>query len=176
MILISCIDSSCLFQMQVKNRPAEQSLNNSNHSCTSQEYAGSACKSQLSRLQQCLYAQRNIPHQASDPIKIAGSVDQTTQEGLANILRTSLNGGLSVSDSCKVKLEPFVCLHLFPLCDDEDGGNTLVVPSTSSCMLVRDELCTEVWKLVEQFASDKLPNCEEDLEDSDTNLIQSCPG
>lgn len=168
----------------VGNPPNES--NASSPECTAVEYSRSACTHQLSHLQECYYSNfRNKQANGTIEVCITPQNTETDQEPLdrGELLANGLQSGLSivpveVSDACIEQLKPFACLYLFPLAVFSNGSS--LGPTARSCMVIRDNLCTDVWKFIEDHGKDFglgdiLPTCEE-LEEKHIDLLQSCSG
>lgn len=147
--------------------------------CMDEEYTGSACRSQLARLQQCLH----VNDTNDSAINIAHFGNQEMQEKLAS----GLNFGVSylkssgkLSAGCEELLEPFSCLYLFPLetCNEEGRAKTYR-PSRQTCESIRDQVCAEEWKFAEGFAEGfniELPVCSNLNDTASVNLLEMCQG
>lgn len=59
------------------------------------------------------------------------------------------------SDKCRKAVIPFMCLHLFGLCD---SSGVSFQPTMQQCLDVRDELCAAEWELALSLNFD-LPDC-----------------
>ena len=133
--------------------PAEEAIDVGNIStCSSEIYTGDVCHSTLQMLQDCYTS-------SSSEIFIATqSQKQSELENSATLLlRVGLNA-LNPSQRCERAIKPFLCLYLFPLCDT---NGMIHRPSTEECKTVRDEVCSEEWKMTEAvFGSNLFPQCE----------------
>ena len=64
---------------------------------------------------------------------------------------------LGSSEQCREAVIPFMCLHLFGLCDT---SGVFFQPTVQQCLDVRDELCSPEWELVASSLDFDLPDCE----------------
>lgn len=144
--------------------------NKSNISCEGQEYNGSACTTQLTRLQRCYYKERNMHDKLTDatPITIQAQDDQEWQQNEAQLLK--LTQDLENSDSCKA----FACLYLFPLeiCSDNDAMR----PSRGHCRSLSGS-CQPLWNQTKQDSglNERLLDCD-GLPESQVDLLELCDG
>ena len=64
--------------------------------------------------------------------------------------------GQSPSPECRAAAIPFLCLHLFGLCD---GSGVSIQPTSGQCRNIRDDLCRVEWQAAMSFGFD-LPDCD----------------
>lgn len=169
--------------MQVDNGAADMGIANKTNGCIAEEYSGSTCSDQLYRLMEC-YRQNSSSGQTNGIIEVCRTSVNTRDDGdplgKGERLAKDLQHGqslfsqyLSISKNCKAQLEPFACLYLFPLA--VRGDKPGLGPAASRCVAIRDKVCPELWKMIEQFGQAfdvSLPNCEALEEHKD--LIQIC--
>ena len=69
-----------------------------------------------------------------------------------------INGltSLGASDECLSNAVPFLCLHLFGLCD---VSGVTIQPTSSQCEEIRDTTCHQEWMFIDKLDIG-LPNCE----------------
>ena len=124
-------------------------------------YSGEVCRDQLMSLQMCFSG-------ASSPLNIPATIDLQQGETEAQRLQNGLLL-LNPSDRCLEGVQPFLCLHMFSLCDT---GGTLHTTLREECLDVRDNLCAAEWERAAfLLPPGTLPVCE-DLPD----LTDECAG
>ena len=123
-------------------------------------YSGQICADLLSSLQAC-YSGVSSP---SPPLNIPSTTDQLKGESDAMLFLSGLPL-LNPSQECLEKIQPFLCLHIFGLCDT--NGN-LRTTTRGECVRLRDDVCAAEWAIVLSFGlpPGTLPVCE-DLPDAD---------
>lgn len=126
--------------------------------CKPQQYSGSVCRDTLSALQQCANTERSEGTQLNQ-INITTHIDQKVHEDLVGGL-TLLKDLDLATEQCWERLQPFACLYLFPLQSCEMGEGEIVGPSRRQCLDLRDDLCQDEWKQLEQLEQSELPQCE----------------
>ena len=74
----------------------------------------------------------------------------------------ALVGGLPLlqpSPACEARVKPFLCLHVFGLCDSSGKYHTSL---RRECTEIRDNICAKEWrKAVDLLGDDALPVCED---------------
>ena len=115
------------------------------------------CKNILAQLQKCLPEKE----EGSEEVYISSAVDQTEAENIAMIWIESLPL-LNLSPECFQIAEPFLCLYLFPLCDN----TTTYHPTYNECVVLTTDVCQSEWEKASLLIND-LPQCS-DFEDVPT--------
>lgn len=159
--------------------------------CIREEYNGSTCRPYLASLQSCIDNRTKMIDGDSitpvdGPIFIASLQDQDHQEDmimrlLQGITLAQALGFVTVGEECMKQIEPFACLHLFPLisCSNEtgNGNGTIYRPSVSQCKSLRDDICRELWSLAVEYGyGDSLPDCSTEQEQPPLDLLEDCQG
>ena len=71
---------------------------------------------------------------------------------------------ISASPECEKAVLPFLCLHLFGLCD---SNGTLYHPSSMDCETISTEVCQREWTAATNLlGQETLPRCESLPEES----------
>eukprot|EP00731_Ephydatia_muelleri_P010669 Em0005g1255a len=88
---------------------------------------------------------------------IAPSVDLQQSESTASQIQSFQD---FLSPQCKEVALPFLCLYLFPLCDD---NQTTYLPSMAQCISISTDICRTEWLLASSLVNNlpvcsKLPN------------------
>ena len=102
------------------------------------------------------------------PLTIPSATDQ--QQGEADMMQ--LTWGLQFLDpspECEERIRPFLCLHIFGLCDSNSTHHTTL---RQECTELRDDVCAMEWSTAVNFLPvGTLPVCESlpDLTDMCTN-------
>ena len=125
-------------------------------------YSGEICAEFLTPLQAC-FSDTSPPA----PLNIPSAVDQ--QQGETDAIRL-LNGlfFLNPSPECLETVRPFLCLHVFGLCDSRDNFHTTL---REECLRLRDGVCSAEWiAAMSLLPPEALPVCE-DLQDSTEECI-----
>ena len=131
-----------------------EGVNGRNHTqvskCSTQEtYSGLVCRDALSSWQMC-FSGKAAP-------SIPSLMDHTQVEHDAQMLLQALPI-LNPSPECAEKIEPFLCLYLFGLCDSDGVLHTL---QRSDCLYLREDVCSREWdKTVQFLGASVLPVCE----------------
>ena len=115
------------------------------------------CKNTLAQLQKCLPDKE----EGSEEVYISSAVPQTETEDLAVNLINGLSF-LSPSPECLEIAEPFLCLYLFPLCDNTATYH----PTYNECVVLTTDVCQSEWERASLLSND-LPQCS-DFEDVPT--------
>lgn len=99
---------------------------------------------------------------------IPASIEQNASESEAERLLT-LIPQLSPSPECAKRIKPFLCLHIFGLCDGSSRSLHTVV--REDCLEMREMVCSREWKIaVNVLGAGILPMCE-DLPDTTEDCI-----
>ena len=126
-----------------------QNTTNTSDACV--PYTGEFCKAELTSMQHCL------SDRPSPVLTIPSTTDQ--QQGETDI--TLLLRGLPLlrpSPECERSLRPFLCLHVFGVCDSESDYH---FTNREMCSELRDEVCVREWSVtVELLGEGVLPVCE----------------
>ena len=83
---------------------------------------------------------------------------------------------LNPSPECEKRVMPFVCLHLFGLCNS--GGNYHTT-MRETCVELSDDICAAEWKLAAEYLPEVLPVCEnlpDDVDECDGMNINCTTG
>ena len=177
--------------MQVERRASDNSestyvTNDSNSTCMTQEYTGTACRRVLANIQRCQYGidYRDITGDDEDvdsshAIYVAArELDSENHEAMAGIIQSILSS-MPVPEECKERLPSFVCLYLFPLDScGRDGEGQALRPSREECVYLREHACQQLWEMVGRMDKykDKLPNCELLPESYNASVLETCAG
>ena len=114
-------------------------------------YSGQICSEIFASLQTCYSSESSLP------INIPANIDQDQVETTANQLISALII-LHPTEECSESIRPFLCLHLFGLCDSNGVLHTTL---RGECEEIRDMLCSREWKTaVILLPSGTLPVCE----------------
>ncbi len=125
-------------------------------------YRGEACREALQDAQSCL-----MGDQGDGNVYIPASGNQDAIETEAQTLIAALPR-LQPSQECQEAIVPFLCLHLFKLCDMNGSLHQL---SSQRCSNVTGNICATEYPAIVSFAgAEKLPDCTS-LPDDD---ILSC--
>ena len=127
-------------------------------------YSGQICTEVFTSLQICYSGVSSQP----PALNIPSSIDQQQGESYADQL---LKGVLLLNPApeCLESMRPFLCLHIFGLCDTSDNFHTTL---RGGCLSVRDDVCSSEWRTAMSFLPpDALPVCE-DLPDE----VDECTG
>ena len=121
------------------------------------EYTGTVCQEELESLKRCLLGEGD--RESAHPLIIT--------ENNLEAARTVLSSDL-VSPACAAEVKPFLCLHLFGLCNAT--GGVPYQPTACHCRNLRDNICANEWRLVEMIQPilnfPALPNCDTELSDN----------
>ena len=124
-------------------------------------YLGDLCRSQLTALQMCFSG-------TPSPLTIPSATDQ--QQGEADMVQLNLGlQFLNPSLECEERVRPFLCLHIFGLCDSNNTHHTTL---RHECTELRDNVCAREWSTAVDFLPiGTLPVCENlpDLTDECNN-------
>ncbi len=140
-------------------------------------YTGSVCRPYLASLQHCINS--NVTNDSA--IYITPLENQDKEEYKAILL---FQIGLAmvqgrITEECKERLQPFMCLYLFPLvsCHNETGNDEIFRPVSKQCKSLRDGVCKSVWEFaVDEGFGSSLPDCEDEDEMSRRDLLGTCQG
>ena len=106
--------------------------------CLSEIYTGSVCSNSLQSNQDRFHGNDS----SSGQIFVSSIVDGEVSERLAIQLISNLNNVESnVTFECEDLFTEFICLYLFGLCANNE---TLLLPSTEQCVMVRDACIPEL--------------------------------
>ena len=94
---------------------------------------------------------------------IAPSVDLQQSESTASQIQSFQ---AFLSPQCREVALPFLCLYLFPLCDD---NQTTYLPSMAQCISISTDICRTEWLLASSLVNN-LPVC------SDLPNVSPCNG
>ena len=120
-------------------------------------YSGQLCDSELSSLQTCYSGSPDTP------VTVPTVIDQNQGEFNMRSLIIGLRF-LNPSPECKKRVMPFVCLHLFGLCDSGGDYRTTL---RETCVELRDNICAAEWNLAAEFLPEVLPVCEDLRDEAD---------
>lgn len=124
-------------------------------------YSGEVCRNELMSLQACFSGV-----QAS--LTVPSTINQKQGENDATQLLTNLPL-LRPGPECEVSIRPFLCLHIFGLCDTERNYHTTL---RAACAELRDNKCVSEWAMAVQFLPPgSLPVCE-----NLPNVTEECIG
>ncbi len=127
-------------------------------------YSGQVCTDMFTSLQTCFSGASSPPPALSIP----SVIDQQQGESYARQLMNNLPF-LTPTRNCLERIRPFLCLHIFGLCDT--SGNLHTTPR-GECLRLRDSVCSSEWSRALSFLPPgTLPVCE-DLPDMD----EECTG
>ena len=110
------------------------------------KYRGSVCRETL----------RSCLTPGVSDIYVSSSINQEEVENTARVLTDGLEQ-IRASDRCKEAAMPFLCLHLFGLCDG--NSTTANKLSASTCLHISTEVCTKEWQISSALVP--LPVCTE---------------
>ena len=112
------------------------------------------CLQALIEREKCLFEEFNN----SSDVYITASVDQEANENTAQLIINGLSL-LGTTETCRSSLIPFLCLYLFPLCDE---NGTVSRPSRDQCIEVSTVACKDEWQkaLSIPYVKQQLPVCE----------------
>lgn len=119
------------------------------------DYSEDICQDELQMLQTCFSGDdlSSLP----PPVTIPATPDQPTNELKAMVWLGALTL-LTPTQECVEKLRPFLCLHIFGLCDAVGRFHS---PTREDCLEIRDTLCPSAWsRAVEFLEPNRLPDCE----------------
>ena len=125
-------------------------------------YAETVCQEELKSISSCLLSSGD-----SESVRPLIATDSNLE--MARTILSYINDD-TVSPACAAEVKPFLCLYFFGLCDTTEGISISYQPSASHCRDLRDNVCTDEWKLVtalSNFRSDipALPNCDVEFSD-----------
>ena len=142
------------------------SSSNSNETCAEVvAYTGQACRRYLTSLQACFSGVSSPP----PALNIPSAVNQQQGETAATQLLNGLEFFLSPTPQCSEEIRPFLCLHIFSLCDSSGHLHTTL---RQDCIRLRDDVCSDEWTTaMSLLPAGTLPVCE-DLPDT----IEECTG
>ena len=127
-------------------------------------YLGEECTELLLEIQTC-YSDSGSP---LPPLSIPASVDQQEGERSSVTLMSGLSF-LNPTPECLERVRPFLCLHIFGLCDANGVHHTTL---RGECVSLRDDVCSREWEsAVRLLPPGTLPVCE-DLPD----VTDECTG
>eukprot|EP00731_Ephydatia_muelleri_P026477 Em0018g577a len=108
----------------------------------------------LIQREKCLFEEFNN----SSDVYITASVDQEANENTAQLIINGLSL-LGTTETCRSSFIPFLCLYLFPLCDE---NGTVSRPSRDQCIEVSTVACKDEWQnaLSIPYVKQQLPVCE----------------
>ena len=113
--------------------------------CT--KYTKSTCFEVLKQHNNCLSCNDSY-------IAINSSVNQEVSEDTARLINSALRT-LGASQMCRMRLEPLMCLYLFPPC----GSNATI--SREECISITTDVCKTEWQLaMKSPLNNQLPKCE----------------
>ena len=118
-------------------------------------YNGSICREVLQTQQSCLTGRND-----TDDVFIAAdpASSQLAREGRATLFVGGLSR-LSPSPECMRAVVPFLCLYIFPLCDNSNG--LLYQPTSVQCREIIDGICANEFDTVQMRAGEsQLPQCQ----------------
>ena len=112
------------------------------------------CLQALIQSEECLFEE----FKDSSGVYITASVDQEVNENTAKLIINGLSL-LGATETCRSSFIPFMCLYLFPLCDE---NGTLSRPSRDQCIEVSTIECKNEWQLALGISvvKQQLPDCE----------------
>eukprot|EP00731_Ephydatia_muelleri_P026479 Em0018g579a len=112
------------------------------------------CLQALTQRAECLFEEFNN----SSDVYIIASVDQEANENTAQLIINGLSL-LGTTETCRSSFIPFLCLYLFPLCDE---NGTVSRPSRDQCIEVSTVACKDEWQnaLSIPYVKQQLPVCE----------------
>ena len=87
-----------------------------------------------------------------DGVYISSSVSLQQSESTASQLKTFQS---FLSSQCQAVALPFLCLYLFPLCDE---NQTTYLPSMAECISVSTDICKSEWMTAKTLVTN-LPVC-----------------
>ncbi len=127
-------------------------------------YSGLICTDVFTPLQACYSGGSALPL----ALNIPAASDQNQVEATAEQLLTALVF-LNPSSECMESIEPFLCLHLFGLCDASGDLHTTL---RGECRRLRDDVCSREWMTALTFLPpETLPVCE-----SLPDQVEECTG
>ena len=112
---------------------------------------GEVCKESLSSKQVCFSGYK------TPKVPVSATRDHYQLEDNARLLLEGLQV-LNPSQACVDNIEPFLCLHLFGLCDE---SGVLHSNSREDCLDLRERVCAREWLAAERVLGDILPVCED---------------
>ena len=117
-------------------------------------YSGEICSDLLLDLQTCFSgASLSTP-----ALNIPVSVDQDEEESNSVQLFNGLSF-INPSPECSEQVMPFLCLHIFGLCDVNGNHHTTL---RDECINLRDNVCSSEWVTAMNFLpAETLPVCED---------------
>ena len=126
-----------------------QQTSNINTKCTPVQYVNnhSVCYTVLQQYKTC------IPTlSTSSNVYVSSNINIEESE---NAIIQLLSLQKTLSPNCQVAVVPFICLYLFPLCDE---NQTAYLPSSQECNSISTDICKAEWSMAQQLLS-SLPNC-----------------
>ena len=147
----------------VKLLQPESSPNNTASPCAQVvPYSGQICTNHLTSLKSCFSG----ASPSTSPLNVPSDIDQQLRERNAAQLLNEFNTSLE----CSEEIQPFLCLHMFGLCD---ASGNLHTSSRGECLRLRDTVCSSEWaRAVSLLPSGNLPVCEDLL----SNTTDQCTG
>lgn len=77
----------------------------------------------------------------------------------------------STTAECEAVAASFVCLYLFPLCDE---SGRVYLPSQEMCLEVSMDICSQEWSAAQLLDQDnQLPNCADLPTESSSRFVGS---
>ena len=139
----------------------ENGLQNTTDICLqTAPYSGEICRDTLISKHMCL--------SDTTELGIPTSKDQQIMENKVQQILAAVPL-LNPSPECAEKIKPFLCLHLFGLCDSSGSLHTV---GREDCLELRDVVCSREWeKTVQTLGAEVVPICEEL-----TNITDDCFG
>lgn len=119
-------------------------------------YEGTICQEELRSLKKYLFGDNEsvYPHTNKDNSRILP----------ISAIYNYISDIVMESPACSAEVKPFLCLHLFGLCDATEGVS--YQPSACYCRNLKNNVCADEWKEVKKNYPRLLPDCDtEFLED-----------
>ena len=101
-------------------------------------YSGEVSRNELTSLQECFFG-------SPSPLTIPSTTDQIQGETDAAILLRGLSLPLlGIDPECEERIRPFLCFHIFGLCDT---SNNLRTTLRDTCAELWDSICMREWSI-----------------------------
>lgn len=119
-------------------------------------YSGQVCADLLTSLQACYSGVSSPPPPLNIP---TSNINQQEREINAALFLNSLPF-FNPSANCLERIQSFICLHIFGLCDT---SGDLHVTTREECLSLRDSVCSDVWMTILSVSQQPgtLPVCED---------------
>lgn len=129
----------------------------SNICAAPKRHEGTICREELRSLKKCLFGDDESAYPLINK--------DNSRIPIISAIYNIISDIVMMSPACAAEAKPFLCLHLFGLCDATEGVS--YQPSACYCRNLRDNVCADEWKKLKKMFPIILPDCDTEFLEED---------